>query len=184
MDLETVRQIVRRRLVSGDLPQDSITRFWGGRSHGEACDACGELIRADQILIEAISTRVNQGIQFHVGCFHVWDQEREPSGRLDHVTRRDVATISGYVGEIECASALAEVERMDDKPTRVRLKRAFTEARPERLPLGSAVRRVTLCRRDLSRLVAFLRARVGTEHTLAERRTLNRLILQLGYMSL
>lgn len=85
MDLEDVRLIVRRKLATGDLPQDSISRFWGGLSNGEACDACEESI--DQIIVEAISTRTNHGLQFHVGCFYVWDQEREPSGKLDLVRR-------------------------------------------------------------------------------------------------
>ena len=88
MDLDGVRLIVRRKLATGDLPQDSITRFWGGISHGEECDACGELIGSDQLIIEAISTRTNQGIQFHVGCFYVWDVERDVSGKLNHVRER------------------------------------------------------------------------------------------------
>ena len=69
MDLEAVRQIVRRRLVSGELPQDSITRFWGGRARGEECDACGERIGPTQIIIEAVSTQTSQGIQFTSDVF-------------------------------------------------------------------------------------------------------------------
>ena len=83
-----MRLVVRRKLVAGELPQDSITRFWGGISHVEECDAFGERIRSDQLLVEAISTRTNQGLQFHIGCFYVWDGERDPSGRLDHVRDR------------------------------------------------------------------------------------------------
>lgn len=86
-DLDAVRLVVRRKLAAGGLPQDSITRFWGGISHGEDCDACGERIRSDQLIIEAISTRTNHGIQLHVRCFYVWDQERDASGRLDHLRR-------------------------------------------------------------------------------------------------
>lgn len=183
MDLEAVRQIVRRRLVSGELPQDSITRFWGGRARGEQCDVCGERVRADQILIEAISTQTGHGIQFHLGCFHVWDQERDPSGRLDHITHKDAATVTGYIGEVECVSALAELERLEDRPTRARLKRAFTAAQPRTLPLGSSARFVILYRRDLSRFVASLRVRVGEAPTHTERQALNRLVLQLAYMS-
>lgn len=87
MDLENVRLIVRRKLAAGQLPQDSISRFWGGISNGEDCDACDEAIRHDQLLVEAISTVTNHGLQFHIGCFYVWDQERDPPGRLDHVRR-------------------------------------------------------------------------------------------------
>ena len=87
MDLEALRLVVRRKLAAGSLPQDSIFRFWGGLSNGEDCDACGEPIRNNHLIIEAISTRTNHGLQFHVGCFYVWDQERDASGRLDHVRR-------------------------------------------------------------------------------------------------
>jgi hypothetical protein len=87
MDLENVRLVVRRKLASGVLPQDSISRFWGGFSNGEDCDACDEPIRSDQLLVEAISTVTNQGLQFHIGCFYAWDDERDPPGRLDHVRR-------------------------------------------------------------------------------------------------
>ena len=85
MDLDAVRVVVRHKLAVGSLPQDSIARFWGGISHGEDCDACEERIRSDQLLVEAISTQTNQGLQFHIGCFYVWDAERDVTGRLDHV---------------------------------------------------------------------------------------------------
>jgi hypothetical protein len=88
VDLDAVRLVVRRKLAAGILPQDSITRFWGGTSHGEDCDACEERIRRGQVIIEAISTSTNQGIQLHVACFYVWDAERDVSGRLDHVRER------------------------------------------------------------------------------------------------
>lgn len=87
MDLENVRIIVRRKLATGALPQDSITRFWGGLSNGEDCDACEEPICNDQLVVEAISALTNQGIQFHIPCFYMWDEERDPAGRLDHVRR-------------------------------------------------------------------------------------------------
>lgn len=88
MDLENVRLIIRRKLGTGDLPQDSISRFWGGISNGEDCDACNEAIRPDQLIVEAISTMTNQGIQFHIQCFYVWDAERDPPGRLDRLPKR------------------------------------------------------------------------------------------------
>ena len=88
VELEDVRLSVRRKLATGALPQDSISRFWGGIPNGEDCDACEEPIRNGQIIIEAISTMTNQGVQFHVACFSVWDAERDVSGRLDRVRKR------------------------------------------------------------------------------------------------
>ena len=81
MDIDGIRSCVRRKLASGELPNDHIPRFWGGPSDGELCDVCEEAIRADQLLMEAISTTNNQGLQFHVVCFYLWDVERDAPGR-------------------------------------------------------------------------------------------------------
>lgn len=79
---ESIRAMIRRKLQAGDLPHDSIPRFWGGPSIGEECDACEQLIAADELLMEAISRTTNQGIQFHVECFYLWDSERETPGKV------------------------------------------------------------------------------------------------------
>ena len=81
MDATTIRTTIRRKLDSGELPHDHIPRFWGGPADGEDCDVCEEVIRADQLLMEAISTATNQGLQFHVECFYLWDTERDAPGR-------------------------------------------------------------------------------------------------------
>ena len=83
MDVDGIRSCVRRKIASGELPNDHIPRFWGGPSDGELCDVCEEAIRADQLLMEAISTINNQGLQFHVACFYVWDSERDAPGRYN-----------------------------------------------------------------------------------------------------
>lgn len=81
MDAELIRSIARRKLASGELPDDHIPRFWGGPSDGEHCDVCEEAIRGEQLLMECISTATNQGLQFHVECFYYWDLERAAPGR-------------------------------------------------------------------------------------------------------
>ena len=81
MDSEKIRSSVRRKLTSGELPNDHIPRFWGGPADGEDCDVCEEAIQADQLLMECISTTTNQGLQFHVECFYWWDAERLVPGR-------------------------------------------------------------------------------------------------------
>lgn len=81
MDQATIRLSVRRKLDDGTLPHNSIPRFWGGPSDGEFCDACEEVIAASQLLMEGMSTTTNQGVQFHVECFYIWDTERSVPGR-------------------------------------------------------------------------------------------------------
>jgi len=71
----------RLKLSSGLLPHDSIPRFSGGTPDGEECDACEEVIAADQLIMEGISTLTNQGIQFYLECFYLWDMERDVPGR-------------------------------------------------------------------------------------------------------
>ena len=44
---------------------------------------CEEAIRADQLLMECISTQTNQGLHFHVECFYIRDSERAVPGRYD-----------------------------------------------------------------------------------------------------
>ena len=83
MDVDGIRSIVCRKLISGELPNNHIPRFWGGPSDGELCDVCEEAVRADQLVMEGISTITNQGLQFHVECFYVWDSERAAPGRYN-----------------------------------------------------------------------------------------------------
>ena len=79
--MDTLRLRIRNKLAAGMLPHDHIPRFWGGPADGEECDACEDAIGGGELLMEAISTLNNQGIQFHVECFYIWDSEREVVGR-------------------------------------------------------------------------------------------------------
>jgi hypothetical protein len=73
MEQETLRHLIRRKLADGRLPQNSIPRLWGGAGNGETCDACEEIITKTQFVMEGVSTTGGKGIQFHVGCLHIWD---------------------------------------------------------------------------------------------------------------
>ena len=79
--IDALRLRIRSKLAAGILPHDSIPRFWGGPADGEECDACEQEVEVGQLLMEAISTLNNQGIQLHVECFYLWDREREVLGR-------------------------------------------------------------------------------------------------------
>jgi len=80
MDRDRLRFVIRDKLGNGELPHDSIPRIWGGPGNGERCDACEEVVRTGQLLMEGISAVTNQGIQLHVECFSVWDTERAAPG--------------------------------------------------------------------------------------------------------
>ena len=79
MDTELLRVIIRDKLKNGVLPHDSIPRIWGGPGQEERCDACEELVAKRQMLMEGLSDD-GHGIQMHVQCFYVWDNERQAIG--------------------------------------------------------------------------------------------------------
>ena len=79
METERLRTILRDKLANGSLPHDSIPRIWGGPGAGETCDACEEVVTKPQMLMEGISEN-GRGIQMHVQCFYMWDNERRPIG--------------------------------------------------------------------------------------------------------
>ena len=83
MEQETLRRLIRNKLADGRLPQNSIPRLWGGAGNGETCDACEEIITKTQFVMEGVSTTGGLGIQFHVGCLHLWDAENCAPGRDD-----------------------------------------------------------------------------------------------------
>jgi hypothetical protein len=79
MDQQTRRRLIQGKLLDGTLPNDSIPRVWGGAAYGELCDGCDEIIEAAQLVMEWINPR-GEGIQLHVECFYIWDEERRVGG--------------------------------------------------------------------------------------------------------
>ena len=82
MEPISLRALIRQKLADGRLPQNSIPRVWGGPSHAEVCDACGEKIGQSQFVMECVSTdQTKRALQFHVECLYLWDKERSVPGR-------------------------------------------------------------------------------------------------------
>ena len=86
MDQPFLRLLIQEKLADGRLPRTPIPRVWGGPGHGETCDGCGETVTVAQLVMEGPDAK-GRGVQFHVGCFHVWNVERqgpghEPGARL------------------------------------------------------------------------------------------------------
>lgn len=76
-----LRTLIRRKLADGRLPHDSIPRMWGGPGNEESCQACEQIITKKQFVMEGISSVDGAiGIQLHVRCFQVWDEERQVPG--------------------------------------------------------------------------------------------------------
>ena len=78
MENAALRALIRTKLRDGQLPLNSVSRFWGGPPNGERCDACDRLITGP-LVIEGIASLVagRQSLQMDVECFAIWDEERQ-----------------------------------------------------------------------------------------------------------
>jgi hypothetical protein len=72
---KSLRLLIRGRLESGDLTHYALRRVSGGPGNGESCVACKEIIAKTQFAIEGIGDHLT-ALQFHVGCFSLWNIER------------------------------------------------------------------------------------------------------------
>jgi hypothetical protein len=73
---KSLRLLIRERLEGGGLPRNGLQRVSGGPGNGESCVACREIIAKSQFAMEGLSEHVKV-LQFHVGCFSLWNMERE-----------------------------------------------------------------------------------------------------------
>ena len=80
MEPPFLRLLIQEKLADGRLPSTPIPRAEGGPGTGQTCDGCGETVAAAQAAI-GNPDAAECGLQFHVACFHVWDVERQASGR-------------------------------------------------------------------------------------------------------
>jgi hypothetical protein len=79
MDAKVLRDVIRRRLLNGQLsPTSSVVTFGGTPANGEICDACGTTIFSGQLIIHGVARQGSRErtIQFHVVCFGIWNDEK------------------------------------------------------------------------------------------------------------
>jgi len=80
MEPPLLRVLIQEKLAEGRLPSDHFPHIRSGQGNGERCDGCGETLTAAQIVMGNLDA-AECGLRFHVACFHVWDVERQVSGR-------------------------------------------------------------------------------------------------------
>jgi len=80
MEPPLLRLLIQEKLADGRLPSTPIPRAGGGPGTGQTCDGCGETVATAQTVM-GNPDAAEGGLQFHVACFHVWDVERQASGR-------------------------------------------------------------------------------------------------------
>jgi len=77
MDAQALRLLIREKLQDGRLPRDSSLRARGSPGDGATCDACEEIITADQVMMEVGPlTGEKRSLCFHADCFQLWNAER------------------------------------------------------------------------------------------------------------
>jgi hypothetical protein len=67
--------LIQGQLESGVLPRKGLQRVSGGPGNGERCVACSAIIAKSQFAMEGIGEH-RTVLQFHVGCFSLWNIER------------------------------------------------------------------------------------------------------------
>ena len=77
---ESLRLLIQGKLASAVLPGHDCTKVFGGVSNGETCDACGEIVAKNQLVMDCIGEHYPKTLQFHVRCFYIWDSERRALG--------------------------------------------------------------------------------------------------------
>jgi hypothetical protein len=85
MDARTLRILIREKLADGRLPHGGMPRVRGGPTAGETCDACDEIVAKGPTpdVGHFSPDDGERGLQFHVPCFYIWDDERSAPGRDD-----------------------------------------------------------------------------------------------------
>ncbi len=51
MQTEAIRLLIREKLQDGRLPHDGAPKMRGSPGDGATCDACGEIITANQLMM-------------------------------------------------------------------------------------------------------------------------------------
>jgi hypothetical protein len=78
MQTEAIRLLIREKLQDGRLPYDSAPKMRGSPGDGATCDACGEIIRANQMMMEVGPyTGEKKSLCFHADCFQLWNAARQ-----------------------------------------------------------------------------------------------------------
>ena len=74
---------------------------WEMPGNGHACDGCGLPLARNQTRVCGIAARDLMSIQFHAGCFVVWESEIQVVPALSiHYTLTHVATGTSEEGEL------------------------------------------------------------------------------------
>jgi hypothetical protein len=79
---EAIRLLIQQRLQNGRLPHDDAPGARESPGDGAICDACGEIITANQVMMEVGPfPGEKEPLCFHADCFQLWNAERQTKPR-------------------------------------------------------------------------------------------------------
>ncbi len=70
-----IRELIRTRLVTGDLPRNVQYQIFGGKGDGVRCVCCDQPIGPHQVLYEVLSANKygdGAALAMHLPCFNAW----------------------------------------------------------------------------------------------------------------
>lgn len=75
MDTEQIRQRIRERFATGELPVEHAHRTWAGYGTDQTCAVCDETIGPDTVEVEAHGADEKYRY-YHGACYHILVEER------------------------------------------------------------------------------------------------------------
>jgi hypothetical protein len=72
-DEEDLQQVIRRRILAGDLPREHCRMTWYGLGKGAICVACKLPITAEDVEVEC-DLAGGGTLRFHRRCYEVWSE--------------------------------------------------------------------------------------------------------------
>jgi len=76
MDSYWTRLIIRCRIAQRRLPNGRAMDVSEGIGDGRRCDACGQVLRASERVVQATVSSAWWSLRFHPECFEIWNSER------------------------------------------------------------------------------------------------------------
>lgn len=70
---DDLSDLIRRKILAGDLPKEHCRMTWYGPGHGHVCVACSLPITGDDVEVECDLPRGGT-LRFHRRCYEIWSE--------------------------------------------------------------------------------------------------------------
>jgi hypothetical protein len=70
-DQEDLQEVIRHKILAGDLPKEHCRMTWYGPGKGAICVACSRPITGEDVEVECDLARGGT-LRFHRRCYEIW----------------------------------------------------------------------------------------------------------------